>query len=499
MDSQMKSPAVAGPLNSGPVNSGAHSVEKIGGTSMAATSTLFDNVLIAGRQGADLYNRIFVVSAYAGMTDLLLEHKKSGQPGVHAHFIRNDVPGAWRSALADVSAAMQARNADMFARDESRAEADAFVAMRVAALENCLEDLDRLRAHGRFCLTDQMTTVREMLAGLGEAHSAHSTTLMLRDRGVNAVFVDLTLWDQDDMRSLDGRIGEALAQVDLAAQLPIVTGYAGCEGGMVRRYARGYSEMTFSRIAVLTGAREAIIHKEFHLSSADPRLVGEDVARKIGRTNYDVADQLANLGMEAIHPRAGRGLRQSGIPLRVRNTFDRHDAGTLICGDYVSDRPRVEIVTGLASVQALQLFEQDMVGEKGYDAAILDSLTRHGAWIVSKSSNANTITHYLSGTDSAQLAAIVADIDGRLPGARVTVQPVAMVSVIGSDLNEPGFVSRALLALAEAGISMVAMQHQIRNVDVQFIVGVDDFDPAVRVLHRALVENSAAADDRVAA
>ncbi|GAB7550937.1 hypothetical protein NRB_04330 [Novosphingobium sp. 11B] len=250
---------------------------------------------------------------------------------------------------------------------------------------------------------------------------------------------------------------------------------------------------------MLTQAREAIIHKEFHLSSADPRLVGETVARKIGRTNYDVADQLANLGMEAIHPRAGRGLRQSNIPLRVRNTFDRHDGGTLICGDYVSEAPRVEIVTGLSSVQALQVFEQDMVGEKGYDAAILDTLTRHGAWIVSKSSNANTITHYLSGTDTAQMAAIVSDIEARWPGAAVTVQPVAMVSVIGSDLAEAGLVPRALMALAEAGIGMIAMQHQIRNVDVQFIVGVEDFDPAVRVLHKALVEGATTAQERAAA
>src|SRR5690606_31928709 len=127
--------------------------------------------------------------------------------------------------------------------------------------------------------------------------------------------------------------------------------------------ARGYTEMTFSRIAVVTGAREAIIHKEFHLSSADPRLVGVGRARKIGRTNYDVADQLANLGMEAIHPRAGRGLRQAGIPLRVRNTFDREDGGTLICGDYVTDEPRVEIVAGMPVLHALQFFEQDMVGE----------------------------------------------------------------------------------------------------------------------------------------
>merc|ERR1711969_252569 len=179
-------------------------------------------------------------------------------------------------------------------------------------------------------------------------------------------------------------------------------------GGMVRRYARGYSEMTFSRIAVLTGAREAIIHKEFHLSSADPKLVGTDKARKIGRTNYDVADQLANLGMEAIHPGAGRGLRQTDIPLRVRNTFDREDGGTLICGDYVSDTPRVEIVTGIRTAQALQFFEQDMVGVKGYDAAILEVLTRHGIWIVSKASNANTITHYLSA-DAVKVKQVIGD------------------------------------------------------------------------------------------
>ena len=85
---------------------GKHSVEKIGGTSMAATATLFDNVLIAGRKGADLYNRIFVVSAYAGMTDLLLEHKKSGEPGVYARFVADDGADGWRHAIETVRTAM---------------------------------------------------------------------------------------------------------------------------------------------------------------------------------------------------------------------------------------------------------------------------------------------------------------------------------------------------------------------------------------------------------
>ena len=476
---------------------GLHSVEKIGGTSMAATATLFDNVLIGRRSGPELYNRIFVVSAYAGMTNLLLEHKKTGEPGAYACFARNEA--VWRDALMRVRKAMCARNAKMFARSESLAEADAFVRERVEALRACLCDLDRLRSHRRFDLKDQLATVREMLAGLGEAHSAHSTTLLLRDRGVNARFVDLTAWNEEDARSLDRRIIEALEPIDLTKQLPIVTGYAGCEGGMVRRFARGYSEMTFSRVAVLTGARKAIIHKEFHLSSADPKIVGPERARKIGRTNYDVADQLANLGMEAIHPRAGRGLRQSGIPLCVRNTFDREDEGTLICGDYVSDTPRVEIITGLRMVHALQFFEQDMVGEKGFDAAILEALTRHGAWIVSKSSNANTITHYLS-TDTATVERVIADLEASFPGAAVSSRPMAMVSIIGSDISEPGLVPRSLLALDEAGIGMIAIQHQIRNVDVQLIIEREDFEPATRVLHEALVERGTrAAAGRAAA
>jgi len=467
----------------------SHSVEKIGGTSMAATETLFNNVLVAGRSGADLYDRIFVVSAYAGMTNLLLENKNTGEPGVYGRFVADADADGWREAMKAVAGAMLARNAAMFEHGASRAKADAFVELRIAAITACLDDLARLRSHGRFCVKEQLMTVRELLAGLGEAHSAHSTALLLRDRGVNALFVDLTLWDQDELRSLDERIEAAFADIDLATTLPIVTGYAGCEGGMVRRYARGYTEMTFSRLAVITGAREAIIHKEFHLSSADPRLVGEDKARKIGRTNYDVADQLANLGMEAIHPGAGRGLRQSGIPLRVRNTFDREDGGTLVTADYVTDVPRVEIVTGIAQMQALQFFEQDMVGVKGYDAAILEALTRHRLWIVSKSSNANTITHYLSASPD-KVKSVIADLQQQFPDASISSQPVAMVSAIGSDISRPGLVPDALRALEEAGIAMVALQHQIRNVDIQFIIESRDFDAAICALHKALVEEN---------
>lgn len=465
-----------------------HSVEKIGGTSMSATDALFGNILIGDRTEAELYNRIFVVSAYGGMTDLLLENKKNKIPGVYGHFLANTGDEHWLGAMETVRQAMGARNAAIFSDISSREEANAFVNDRIALVSNCLKDLARLRQYGHFCMKDALMTVRELLAGIGEAHSAHSTALLLRDRGVNARFIDLTLWDQQDVQSLDTRLSEVFEAIDLSSVLPIVTGYAGCEGGMVRRYARGYTEMTFSRLAVLTRAREAVIHKEFHLSSADPKLVGEDKVHKIGRTNYDVADQLANLGMEAIHSGAARGLRQTDIPLRVRNSFDREDSGTLVSSSYRSDVPRVEIITGIREMQAFTFFDQNMVGVKGYDAAILDALTRHNLQIVSKSSNANTITHYLSATPQAVEPAVI-ELQQLYPEADITQQTVSMVAAVGSDISRPNLVSDALQALTTHGIKINALQHQIRTVDVQFIIPSDDFDEAIRALHKALVEN----------
>src|SRR3546814_7770395 len=127
-----------------------------------------------------------------------------------------------------------------------------------------------------------------------------------------------------------------------------------------------------------------------------------------------------------------------------------------------------------------------MVGIKGYDAAILDALTRHGVWIVSKSSNANTITHYLSASAGA-VKKVIADLQKTYPDAAISAQPVAMVAAIGSDISRPGLVPDALRALDDAGIAMIAMQHRIHNVDFHFIVERRDFDSAVRVLHKALV------------
>ncbi len=466
----------------------SHTVEKIGGTSMSNYQAVRDNIVIGDRSSDDYYRRIFVVSAYGGITNLLLEHKKTDQPGIYALFTDAQDEEAWRDAMEALRHELHSLNHELFQTGRLLDEANAFIDQRIDDAAAVLDNLRNLCEHGHFELDDHLLTVREMLASIGEAHSAWNTARLLQRDGINATFVDLSGWRTAQTLPLDEVVKHAFAHIDVETELPIVTGYAHCEEGLMATFDRGYSEMTFSRIAVLTEAGEAIIHKEYHLSSADPGIVGEERIVPIGRTNYDVADQLANLGMEAIHPRAAKGLRQNAIPLRVKNTFEPEHSGTLITGDYVSDTPCVEIIAGRRHLHAIELFDQEMVGKLDeYEKILLDIFRRFRAAMISKDVNANTVTHYL-GCNLKTVKRIIKAIKEALPGGEIDHRKVSMVSAIGSDMQVPGILAKAVSALSQNNISILAMHQSMRQVDMQFIVDEADYDQAVINLHQRLIE-----------
>ena len=469
----------------------SHTVEKIGGTSMTDYNSIKTNIFLNKGSNDTIYGRIFVVSAYGGITNLLLEHKKTGVQGIYGLFASmegKENQGKWQDAFASLNEEILSINATLFS-GEALESANTFILGKLNNAFKVLSDLHQLCQHGHFSLTDHLQTVREMLASIGEIHSAYNTATLLQQEGVNARFIDLSGWDIKEHLSLDKHIARAFADVDVSTQMPIVTGYSHTEDGLMASFDRGYSEMTFSRIAVVTGAKEAIIHKEFHLSTADPRLVGEANALPIGRTNYDVADQLANLGMEAIHPKAAKGLRQQGIYLRVKNAFEPEHAGTLITRGYVSEQPRVEIIAGRRNVYAIEIFDQDMVGDAGaYEASIMAIIQRFDAYVVNKDLNANTITHYLSA-NLKTLERIEEAVKELYPGAEIDVRQVCVVSAIGSHMKIPGMMAKCASALADAGVSILAIHQSMRQVDMQFILEDSDYDKAVKSLHRHLIEN----------
>lgn len=463
-----------------------HTIEKIGGTSMSRFGEVMENVIIADREGADLYNRVFVVSAYGGITNLLLENKKTAEPGVYAKFAAGD-PG-WADALEAVRAEMLVFNQSFEGIGLDQGQANEFVNQRIDGIRGCLTDLIRIRSYGHFKPEDYMPATRELLSAVGEVHSAFNSVLILQANGVNARLIDLTGWMDNDIHGFEDMVRRGFDGVDFGSEMPIVTGYTKYDEGIMTRYDRGYSEITFSKIAVVTGAAEGVIHKEFHLSTGDPKLIGEDNVKTIGNTNFDIADQLSDMDMEAIHSKAAKEMEYKNIPIRVKNAFDPEHPGTLISKDYVSPEPRVEMICGRSDVVAVEVVDPDMVGQCGYDRKLLEALERTGISYIAKNTNANTICHIISEKKSQRLGECVELMAEMLPGATVSTYPVAIISAIGSNMKFPGFLARAARALADAGINILAFDQCVRQVNMQFIVERDDFDRAQIILHRELVE-----------
>jgi aspartate kinase len=460
-------------------------VEKIGGTSMSQFGDVLANIML--RDPGQVFGRLYVVSAYAGVTNQLLEHKKTGEPGVYALFAAG---GPYDAALDALTGKLKAINRGFEPLGLPLAVADGFIERRMALLKEYLDSMRHVMASGYLKRENVLLAAREMLAAVGEAHSAFNSVEILKARGVPARLMDLTGFDDDEPLTIDERIRTTFKAVDAASQVLVITGYTKGIEGIMREFDRGYSEVTFSKVAVEVKADEAVIHKEFHLSSADPEIVGAGNTVVVGKTNYDVADQLADVGMEAIHPKAAKPMELAAIPIRLKNTFEPDHPGTLITKDYVGSQARIEVIAGTPKVTVVEIHDPSMVGTVGFDLGLMEIFRRHGVSYILKATNANSIAHVI--WDKSASPAFIEELENAYE--LVTVQQAAVVCVIGSNIAIPGVLARATRVLADNQINVNCVSQSLRQINMQFVIDRADYRKAIAALNMALCVEPARAN-----
>jgi aspartate kinase len=454
-------------------------VEKIGGTTMSRFGEVLDNVIL--RDPNDIYNRIFVVSAYSGITNELLEHKKTGRSGIYQTFAQNE---DYEPAMMQLKDRLCELNQNFAGIGLDVQTADRFICERIAFAVNILKSMDNVISSGYVNRTEVLLAARELLSSIGEMHSAFNSANILQNRGYNATFVDLSGWQDKRERTIDQRIQHNFKDLDPSKTICIASGYTKGTEGIMREFDRGYSEVTFSKIAVLLGAAEAVIHKEYHLCSGDPLIIGEDKVHPICKTNFDVADQLADVGMEAIHPKASKPLEIAGIAIRIMNAFDPSHSGTLITKEYICPQSKTEVITGSNAVTCLEVHDTRMVGEVGFDMQIMKILQDHRISYINKATNANTIDVIVYEKDCTP--ELIHDMRKRFES--VSTHNVAIVCAIGSNIAKPGILAKATKALADSAINILTVSQTSRQTNMQFTLHREHFVQAQRALHQALCE-----------
>jgi aspartate kinase len=457
-------------------------VEKIGGTSMSAFHDVLKNIIIGKRKPAQYYNRIFVVSAYNNVTNWLLEHKKTGEPGVYQKFVNgqdyNLLLESVLEKLIEINKSFEDIGLDLQV-------ANKFIATRIVQTKNYLNSLADVLATGYVNRQNIFLAAREILASIGEAHSAFNSVNILMNQGINSQFIDLCGFNDPEYLTIDERIHKAFSNIDFSKVLCIATGYTKGTEGIMRAFDRGYSEVTFSKIAVEVKANEAVIHKEFHLSSADPKIVGVDKSIPVGHTNFIVADQLADIGMEAIHPKASKPLELANINIRIKSTFEPDHEGTLISKNYIGKESKVEIVSGSNKVIAIEVHDPMMVGESGFDLSIMQYFKKYDISYILKATNANCITTVI--WDNEKVKPLVEDLNTNF--YEVVVKPVAIVCALGTNIAQPGILAKAADALFENYINIDCFSQSLRQVSMQFVISRENYEKAIIALNNALCYN----------
>jgi len=446
---------------------------------MSALKDVIQNIILFNRSGEQLYNRIFVVSAFSGVTNLLLENKKTGEPGVY-HNLANFKD--FHKPLNELVIKLKQINKTYEDLGLNIAEADGFIEKRIQDAQTYLENLANILSSGYVSSEGILQAAREILASIGESHSAFNFTNILQHMGINATLVDLSGFNDHHSYTIDQRIKRDLQHIDFEKTICIVTGYAKGTEGIMREFDRGYSEVTFSKIAVAVKPEEAIIHKEYHLCTADPVLVGVENCYPVGNTNYDVADQLADVGMEAIHPKASKPLEINDINLRIKNTFDPEHPGTLITREYICEHKRVEVITGTDKVIIIDIYDPSMVGTPGSDLEIMQLFYNHNISYNFKATNANSISIVIWEKDFSKK--LIHELEDKFE--KVTVEKAAMVCLIGSNMDRPGLLAKSAMALADKHINIKSAGFALRKVNIQFLIDREDFDTAIIALNKAM-------------
>lgn len=367
---------------------------------------------------------------------------------------------------------------------------------------------DRLHDYERLCrsiasLGEFTMRGNDAVASIGEELSVRILAALLRSRGLRAQAVSATA-----LICTDEHYGEARPNVEASRQLtrdrllpllsegtlPIVTGYIGATArGVTTTLGRGGSDYSAAILGACLDADEVGIWTDVDgILTADPKLV--PTARTLRELSYREAAELAYFGADVLHPKTIAPLASRAIPLRILNSYAPERPGTRIVSTPSLER---EEALAILSSEGLSLVG---ISTDGFDqrldmaARAIHALAEAGVDVLMFSQSfcersLNLVVRVQDETHSIRILERAFERE-TLAGKSMAIgaqQQVATLSVVGLACAEGTPVApRALAALGQLGLRVVAVAQSAAGNSVSFVIPESDVARAVPYMHREL-------------
>ena len=360
-----------------------------------------------------------------------------------------------------------------------------------------LGELEEL-LHGMLLLGEVTPRSSDYLISFGERLSINLIAYALIDMGIKAV----PLTGKDIGIVTDSNFGEAKPLMDTTRLhvshtiesllqkkiMPVIGGFTGADQhGNITTFGRGGSDYTATIVASSIKANEVWLMSDVDgLMTTDPKIVKN--AKLIKEVSYVEAMEMALFGAKHIHPRALEPLVTKKIPLRIRNTFNIKNTGTLVTGTPQADTQKtVKCVSTIRHTGLIDVRGGSMVGAPGTAATIFSVLAKAGVnvMMISQSPSESSISIIVKKND---LDKAVNTLEMNLLGnlikkVDVTID-VSIIALIGSGMRGiVGVASKVFTAVAKRGVNVIMIAQGSSELNLAFVVNDVDCNAAVQALH----------------
>jgi bifunctional aspartokinase / homoserine dehydrogenase 1 len=454
-------------------------VMKFGGTSMGSAERICVAADICREQRAQR-PVLAVVSAMAGVTDLLLNTLRHAEGGDEARIETN---------------VEQLRERHLDACNELGVGERAGGGVR-----DLIADFERL-ANGMLMLgdrpprsVDEAMAIGERLTALMLAEYLESKKIPARAiNGADVIVTDAVFGNATPiMEATRKKAQEGVNPLLEAGTIPVVTGFNGATiDGRPTTLGRGGSDFSASILAAALDASELWIWTDVDgIMSADPRLVKE--ARVLEAVTYSEAAELAYNGAKVLHPRTLAPLADRQIPVWSKNSFHREHAGTRIVSK-VDAPPGPRAVTSMANVALISLEPASAaVSGTRLMARALEALADANAEVLALTSSSYRQSFcFLVRKEELAAAMKSLESDLALELTHGYLKPidvdenVGLLAVVGEGMHgTPGLAGRIFSAISKEDVNIIAIAQGSSELTISVVVHRDGLERAIRAVHK---------------
>ncbi len=290
------------------------------------------------------------------------------------------------------------------------------------------------------------------------------------------------------------RVKATLSPVITRGEVPVVTGFiAGDMRGRITTLSRGGSDFTAAIIGAALSVDEIWIWTDVDgIMSTDPRMVKE--ARTIKVISFMEAMELAYFGAKVLHPKTIEPAMEKDIPVRVRNTFNPANEGTVIVREQEQVVDVVKAISVMENVALLNVSGVGMIGIPGVAAKVFSALAEEKVNIlmISQGSSEVNISIIVEKEDLKKAVRILERVfaDKSIVKDVQYNEDVAIIAVVGAGMRgTKGVAARVFKAVADAGVNVLMIAQGSSEVNISFIVLRKDAVKAAKALHDEFIKN----------